>query len=166
MGNGPDRAEQLSSDARVCVNGALDFEMRDAAAGVCAPAEDLLLLEAPIRDELAVSEDAGEMAALLRAEAHRTVAEARPLTLEVSPRAAQRLNILMAAGVPKRREGGVATIVYNLGREMEARGHRVTYVFLDDLVPAGSVSPRFSELIFSSRLAKYIASHRDEFLVL
>ena len=58
----------------------------------------------------------------------------------------------MAAGVPKRREGGVATIVYNLGREMENRGHRVTYVFLDDLVPPNSVSPRFSELIFSSRL--------------
>jgi glycosyltransferase involved in cell wall biosynthesis len=78
----------------------------------------------------------------------------------------QKLNILMAAGVPKRREGGVATIVYNLGREMERRGHRVTYVFLDDLVPPDSVSPRFSELIFSRRLAKYIAQHRDQFSLL
>lgn len=78
----------------------------------------------------------------------------------------QKLNILMAAGVPKRREGGVATIVYNLGREMEQRGHRVTYVFLDDLVPPDSVSPRFSEFIFSQRLAKYIAQHRDQFSLL
>ena len=78
----------------------------------------------------------------------------------------QTLKILMAAGVPKRREGGVATIVYNLGREMEQRGHRVTYVFLDDLIPPDSVSPRFSELIFSKRLAKYISQHRDEFSLL
>ena len=80
----------------------------------------------------------------------------------------QKLNILMAAGVPKRREGGVATIVYNLGREIEQRGHRVTYVFLDDLIaqPDSQVSPRFSELIFSRRLAKYIAQHRDQFSLL
>jgi glycosyltransferase involved in cell wall biosynthesis len=76
------------------------------------------------------------------------------------------LDILMAAGVPKKREGGVATIVYNLGREMEQRGHRVTYLFLDDLVAPDSVSPRFSELIFSARLAKYIAAHRGKFSML
>jgi glycosyltransferase involved in cell wall biosynthesis len=69
----------------------------------------------------------------------------------------------MAAGVPKKREGGVATIVYNLGREMENRGHRVSYVFLDDLVAPGSVSPRFSEVIFSARLAKFVTAHRNEF---
>ena len=83
-----------------------------------------------------------------------------------SASARQTLDILMAAGVPKRREGGVATIVYNLGREMQQRGHRVTYVFLDDLIPPDSVSPRFSELIFSARLAKYIAANRDKFSLL
>ena len=88
------------------------------------------------------------------------------MTSDVQDADARKLKILMAAGVPKRREGGVATIVYNLGREMEQRGHRVTYVFLDDLVPPDSVSPRFSELIFSRRLAKYIAQHRDEFSLL
>jgi len=88
------------------------------------------------------------------------------LTPAVEPSTKRTLDILMAAGVPKRREGGVATIVYNLGREMENRGHRVTYVFLDDLLPPNSVSPRFSELIFSSRLAKYIAAHRDKFSLL
>ena len=54
------------------------------------------------------------------------------------------LNILMASGVPKRREGGVAAIIYNLGRELEKAGHQVTYVFQEDLVEPGSVSPRFS----------------------
>jgi len=88
------------------------------------------------------------------------------LTPAVEPSSKRTLDILMAAGVPKRREGGVATIVYNLGREMQDRGHRVTYVFLDDLVPPDTVSPRFSELIFSSRLAKYIAAHRDKFSLL
>jgi glycosyltransferase involved in cell wall biosynthesis len=73
------------------------------------------------------------------------------------------LNILMASGVPKRREGGVAAIIYNLGREIEALGHRVTYVFQEDLVAPGSVSARFTELIFSIRLSRYIAANRGNF---
>jgi glycosyltransferase involved in cell wall biosynthesis len=73
------------------------------------------------------------------------------------------MNILMGSGVPKRREGGVAAVIYNLGRELESLGHQVTYVFLDDVVPPGSVSPRFAELIFSVRLARYIAQHRGKF---
>ena len=73
------------------------------------------------------------------------------------------MNILMGSGVPKRREGGVAAVIYNLGRELESRGHQVTYVFLDDLVPPGSVSPRFLDLVFSARLARYIAQNRGNF---
>jgi len=73
------------------------------------------------------------------------------------------MNILMGSGVPKRREGGVAAVIYNLGRELQSLGHEVTYVFLDDLVPPGSVSPRFMELIFSARLARYIAQNRGKF---
>src|SRR6202012_4929214 len=110
--------------------------------------------------------DAREMVAEFPAGTRRSVSEAGSLSSAVEPSANQRLDILMAAGRPKRREGGVATIVYNLGREMERRGHSVTYVFLDDLVPPDSVSPRFSELIFSARLAKYIAAHRDKFSLL
>src|SRR5713226_3055958 len=75
------------------------------------------------------------------------------------------LNILMASGVLKRREGGVAAIVYNLGREMERLGHKVSYIFLDDLIEPGSVSPRFSELVFSHRLSRYIAQNRQEFSI-
>jgi glycosyltransferase involved in cell wall biosynthesis len=36
-------------------------------------------------------------------------------------------------------------------------------VFLEDLVPPGSASGRFNELIFSAQLAKYVAAHRDKF---
>src|SRR5262249_47435287 len=79
--------------------------------------------------------------------------------------ARERLNILMGSGVPKRREGGVAAIVYNLGRELEGLGHRVTYVFLDDLVEPNSVSPRFAELIYSSRLSRYIQKNREKFSI-
>src|ERR1700760_4984251 len=166
MEDGSHGAEYIPSDAPECIDGSLDLQVRDAAAGVRAPAEDLLLLETPVRDESAVSEDAREVVAISSARAHRPVSQASPVTLTLAPRAERTLNILMAAGVPKRREGGVATIVYNLGREMENRGHRVTYLFLDDLIAPDSVSPRFSELIFSARLAKYVAAHRDEFSLL
>src|SRR5271168_4238656 len=75
------------------------------------------------------------------------------------------LRILMASGVPKRREGGVAAIIYNLGREMESRGHHVTYVFQEDLIPPGTVSGRFTELTFSFRLARYIVANREKFSI-
>lgn len=76
---------------------------------------------------------------------------------------AEPLRILMAAGVPKRREGGVAAIVYNLGHEMEHRGHQVAYVFLDDLIAPGTVWARFSELVFAVRLARHIVKNRANF---
>jgi glycosyltransferase involved in cell wall biosynthesis len=73
------------------------------------------------------------------------------------------MNILIGSGVPKRHEGGVAAIIYNLGGELEKLGHKVTYVFLDDLVTPGSVSSRFSEAIFAFRLARYITQNRTKF---
>jgi glycosyltransferase involved in cell wall biosynthesis len=75
------------------------------------------------------------------------------------------LRILMASGVPKRREGGVAAIIYNLGRELESRGHDVTYVFQEDLIAPGTVSGRFTELVFSFRLARYIVENRSNFSI-
>src|SRR5260370_18092829 len=75
------------------------------------------------------------------------------------------MDILMGSGVPKRREGGVAAIIYNLGRELERFGHRVTYVFEEDLVEPGSVSPRFNELVFSLQLGRYIAENRQKFSI-
>src|SRR5258708_19078145 len=76
------------------------------------------------------------------------------------------MDMLMGSGVPKRREGGVAAIIYNLGRELEHFGHRVTYVFQEDLVEPGSVSPRFNELVFSLRLGRYIAENRQKVSIL
>ncbi len=81
----------------------------------------------------------------------------------VSPN--QPLRILMGSGVPKRGEGGVAAIIYNLGRELERFGHHVTYVFQEDLVEPRSVSQRFNELVFSLRLGRYIARNRKKFSI-
>ena len=75
------------------------------------------------------------------------------------------LSILIAAGVPKLREGGAAAIAYNLGRELQCLGHQVTYVFLDDLIMPGSVSPRFNDVIFSYRLARYVVRNREKFSI-
>ena len=74
------------------------------------------------------------------------------------------MKILMAAAVPKRREGGVAAIIYNLGKELERRGHSISYVFQEDLLDPSS-GRRFAELAFSWRLARYIAERRGEFSV-
>src|SRR5439155_27172946 len=69
----------------------------------------------------------------------------------------------MASGVPRRREGGVAGMIYNLGRELERSGNIITYLFQDDLVVPGSTLPRFLELVFSLRLGRYIAENRHNF---
>jgi len=85
--------------------------------------------------------------------------------MESPPFEKRPLSILMASGVPKRREGGVAAIIYNLGIELEKFGHQVSYVFQEDLVLPGSVSARFTELAFSFRLARYIADNRRTFSI-
>ena len=77
----------------------------------------------------------------------------------------QPLGILMAACVPRRREGGVAAIIYNLGRELEKRGHSLTYVFQEDLFGGGTVPTRFNALVFARRLNRYIARNREKFSV-
>jgi glycosyltransferase involved in cell wall biosynthesis len=77
----------------------------------------------------------------------------------------QPLRILMAAGVPRRREGGVAAIIYNLGRELERRGHSVEYIFQEDLLGSKKYPARFQELAFSLRLGRYIAKNRGKFSV-
>src|SRR6266478_2272382 len=75
------------------------------------------------------------------------------------------MDILMGSGVPKRREGGVAAVIYNLGHELERFGHHVTYVFQEDLIEPESVLPRFNELVFSWRLGRYIAENRKKFSI-
>ena len=66
------------------------------------------------------------------------------------------MRILIAAYVPKRREGGVAGIVYGVGRGLEQRGHRVEYLFTGDLPTSSYVPVRFKELEFAFELARLI----------
>jgi len=73
------------------------------------------------------------------------------------------MRVLMAAPVPKRREGGVAAIAYNLGEGIAKRGHDVKYVFFDDLPAGPSVPARFIEADFGVKLAAFIRRHRGEF---
>src|SRR5215471_8829261 len=81
----------------------------------------------------------------------------------VSP--SQPLRILMSACVPRRREGGVAAIIYNLGCELEKRGHSLTYIFQEDLFGQDTVSARFNALVFAHRLNLYIARNREKFSI-
>ncbi|HEV2299748.1 MAG TPA: glycosyltransferase family 4 protein [Candidatus Acidoferrales bacterium] len=73
------------------------------------------------------------------------------------------MRILMAAGVPKRREGGVAAIIYNLGRELAASGNAVSYVFYDDLLSPNEVTSRFRDLRFAIRLARHIRRNKSKY---
>jgi glycosyltransferase involved in cell wall biosynthesis len=75
------------------------------------------------------------------------------------------LRILMAAPIPRRREGGSAIIAYHLGHGLEQRGHSITYVFQEDLFGDDKISPRFSALSFSRRLDGYISRNRDKFSI-
>jgi len=83
-----------------------------------------------------------------------------PLTAATTP-----LRILMSASVPRRREGGVAAIIYNLGHELERRGHAISYVFKEDLFGDEIISNRFNELAFSNRLYRYVAKDPSRFSV-
>jgi glycosyltransferase involved in cell wall biosynthesis len=75
------------------------------------------------------------------------------------------LHVLMASGVPRRREGGVAATIYNVGREIERRGHQVTYVFREDLMDPAAAHSRLDETVFAWRLARYIAKSSERFSV-
>lgn len=77
----------------------------------------------------------------------------------------QPLRILMSACVPRRREGGVAAIIYNLGGELEKLGHSLTYVFKEDLFGQNTMSVRFNELAFAYRLNLYLAKNRQKFSI-
>jgi glycosyltransferase involved in cell wall biosynthesis len=73
------------------------------------------------------------------------------------------VNILMAAGVARRREGGVAGIVHNLARCMGELGHAVTCLFAEDVVPVERRSTRLSQMWFSLYLARYVMQRRNRF---
>jgi glycosyltransferase involved in cell wall biosynthesis len=78
---------------------------------------------------------------------------------------AEPLSILIAASVPRRREGGVATVAYNLGQELEKNGHTVEYIFQEDLFGKDTISQRFSAVHFAHRLDGYITRNRRRFSI-
>jgi glycosyltransferase involved in cell wall biosynthesis len=75
------------------------------------------------------------------------------------------MEILMAAGVPKRREGGVAAVIYNFGRELEGLGHHATFLFYDDLMAESEMTGRFRDLRFAARLARHVRENRGKYSV-
>ena len=75
------------------------------------------------------------------------------------------MNILMAAGVPRRREAGAAGILHHLAREAAVSGHHVSCLFAEDLLESRRFSGRFADVVFAWRLARYIRANRGKFTV-
>jgi glycosyltransferase involved in cell wall biosynthesis len=75
------------------------------------------------------------------------------------------MKILIAANVPKRREGGAAGVVYGVGRGLEQLGHTVEYRFAGDLCGASRAPGRFEELRFAIDLAQFIRRDPGRFSV-
>src|SRR5437762_3137584 len=73
------------------------------------------------------------------------------------------MRIVIAAPVPNRPEGGVANVVYNTAAELRGRGHHVTCLFKQDVLPNPVAIPRFEVIYFALRLAKILKSRRGEF---
>ncbi len=75
------------------------------------------------------------------------------------------MNILIAAYVGSRREGGVAGVAYGVGRGLEQLGHRVEYIFADDLPISSRTPSRFREVEFAVALARHILRRPDYYSV-
>lgn len=75
------------------------------------------------------------------------------------------MKILMAAPVVKAREGGIAGQMYNLGNEMERKGHSVDYLFYEDIIDKPLLPRRFDTLTFSITLAFKILRAQKKYSV-
>jgi glycosyltransferase involved in cell wall biosynthesis len=73
------------------------------------------------------------------------------------------MRILIAAYCPKQREGGVANVVYNTADSLRVRGHQVTCLFREDILPRPVAFPRFEAVYFAVRLARELRRRRAEF---
>jgi glycosyltransferase involved in cell wall biosynthesis len=66
------------------------------------------------------------------------------------------MRVLMATSAARRREGGAAAVIMELGRYLQKYGHEVEILYGDD-VPKGRIFPaRFEELYFSWGVARHI----------
>ena len=75
------------------------------------------------------------------------------------------MRILIAANVPKRREGGAAGIAYGVGRGLEQLGHSVEYLFAGDLPETSYLPGRFDDMGFAIKLARFIRRDPGRFSV-
>jgi glycosyltransferase involved in cell wall biosynthesis len=73
------------------------------------------------------------------------------------------MRIVIAAPSPGQPEGGVANVVHNTAQALRSRGHEVTCLFNEDVLPSSGVSPRFHAAYFSYRLANILSERKDEF---
>jgi glycosyltransferase involved in cell wall biosynthesis len=73
------------------------------------------------------------------------------------------MRILIAACVPRQREGGVATIIYSLGEEFQRFGHSVTYAFREDIFAGKKEQTRLEGLVFAVRIARKILRSPEKY---
>src|SRR5579872_1118322 len=73
------------------------------------------------------------------------------------------MRIVIAAPVSNQPEGGVANVVYNSAAELSSRGHEVTRLFREDVIPQPVAIPRFEAVYFAFRLAKILQKRKGEF---
>ena len=73
------------------------------------------------------------------------------------------MRIVIATLSSGRPEGGVANVVHNTVEALRCRGHHVTCLFSENVLPTSGVSSRFQATIFSYRLAKILRARKGEF---
>jgi glycosyltransferase involved in cell wall biosynthesis len=73
------------------------------------------------------------------------------------------MRIAIATLSSGRPEGGVANVVHNTARALRGRGHAVTCLFSEDILPSPAPIPRFHAAYFSYRLAKFLSRRKSEF---
>jgi glycosyltransferase involved in cell wall biosynthesis len=73
------------------------------------------------------------------------------------------MRIVIAAFVSNQPEGGVANVVYNSAAELRKRGHEVTCLFREDVIPRPVAIPRFEAVYFAFQLAKILRKRKGEF---
>jgi glycosyltransferase involved in cell wall biosynthesis len=73
------------------------------------------------------------------------------------------MRIVIAAPFSSRPEGGGANVVHNTAESLRRRGHKVTCLFREDILPSSGSIGRFDSVYFSFRLARILRERKDEF---
>ena len=73
------------------------------------------------------------------------------------------MRIIIAACVLNQPEGGVPNVVHNTAEALRGRGHDVTCLFTEEVLPASQVNRRFSSIYFAFQLARILQERKSEF---